>query len=324
VQRVEVRRSAWISYIVLILIAVCASRLDAHEMSMAELELRELSKGEFIWSWGASGKDRPISDDLTPQWPQGCHAEEQSLKCPPQGMVGTLSVTGVGKAYSAAMVHITWLDGRSRVYTITAAQPSVYLYGAVDDTRGGREISVAYTLLGVEHILTGIDHLLFVIGLLFLVGFRRRLVGTITAFTLAHSLTLASCIMGWITLRSGPVEASIALSILLVAGEALRERDTFARRFPSIVAFIFGLVHGLGFAGALKEIGLPPNHIWLALLTFNVGVEIGQLSTVFAAWALSYTLLKMRWFAAARRPALYSIGIVAAYWSWSRIATIIA
>lgn len=302
-------------------LAFCVNSIHAHEMSLAELEVRELSKGEFIWNWGASGKDRPISDDLTPVWPEGCHAEEQSLKCPPKGMVGALSVTGVGKAYSAAMVRITWLDGQSRVYTITSTQPSVQLYGAVDDNRGMREIAYAYVVLGIEHILTGADHLLFVIALLFLVGFRRQLIGTITAFTVAHSITLASSVMGWLTLRSAPVEASIALSIVLVASEALRDRNTLARRLPALVAFIFGLVHGLGFAGALKDIGLPPNHLWLALLTFNVGVEIGQLLTVLLAWLLT----RIRWQrpAKSRQFALYSIGIVAAYWSCVRIMVLV-
>src|SRR5207237_6123057 len=117
------------------------------------------------------------------------------------------------------------------------------------------------------------------------VGFRRRLVGTITAFTLAHSLTLACSVLGLITLRPAPVEACIALSIVLVASEALRERQTLARRLPALVSFLFGLVHGLGFAGALKRIGLPPSHLPLALLTFNVGVEIGQLMMVLVAYA---------------------------------------
>ena len=192
---------------------------------------------------------------------------------------------GVGKRYSAAMVKVVWLDGQSRVYTLTSAQPTVQLYGSADDRRGKGEIAWAYTILGVEHILSGIDHLFFVAGLLFLVGFRRRLIGTITAFTLAHSITLACSVFGWITLRSPPVEASIALSIVLVASEALRERDTLARRMPALVSFLFGLVHGLGFAGALKDIGLPQSHLPLALLTFNVGVEIGQLMMVLLAFA---------------------------------------
>ena len=186
------------------------------------------------------------------------------------------------------------------------------------------EIARAYTVLGIQHILSGVDHLLFVASLLFLVGFRRRLIGTITAFTLAHSLTLACSVFGWITLRPAPVEACIAMSIVLVASEALRDKDTLARRVPALVSFLFGLVHGLGFAGALKSIGLPQSHLPLALLTFNVGVEIGQLMMVLAAHALWRLPIPGRWLARARRPALYAVGVVAAYWSWMRIAAIVS
>jgi hydrogenase/urease accessory protein HupE len=198
----------------------------------------------------------------------------------------------------------------------------VQLYGSADDQRGRGEIARAYTLLGVEHILSGFDHLLFVAGLLFLVGFQRRLVGTITAFTLAHSLTLASSAFGWITLRAPPVEAAIALSILLVASEALRTQDTLARRLPALVSFLFGLVHGLGFAGALKDIGLPQRHLPIALLCFNVGVELGQLMVVLVAFAVVRLPISRRWLGPARRPALYVIGGLAAYWTWARIAAI--
>lgn len=301
-----------------------SARLQAHEMSMAELEMRELSKGEFIWSWGQSGKgSRPIAADLTPIWPQGCIADEQSLRCVEPGLTGSLAIKGVGKAYSAAMVRIAWLDGQTRVYTITSAQRTVMLYGAANDQRGSGEIVQAYTVLGIEHILSGFDHLLFVISLLFLVGFNRQLVLTISAFTLAHSFTLASSALGLLTLRSAPVEASIALSIVLVAAEALRSRDTLARRWPALVSFLFGLVHGLGFAGALKEIGLPENHLAIALLTFNVGVELGQLLTVGLAFGLVKLLGRYQWFARLRLPALYAIGIVASYWSLGRIVAIV-
>lgn len=295
----------------------------AHEMTMAEMQLRETQRGEFLWQWGA-GEKRPIAQDLTPVWPQGCTADATMLRCGDAGLSGTLSVKGVGDRYSAAVIRVFWQDGQTRVYTLTKAQPSVQLYGAADDPRGMGEIASAYTLLGVEHILGGIDHLLFVISLLFLVGFQRRLVWTITAFTAAHSLTLASSALGWLTLRSAPVEASIALSIVLVAGEALHRRETAARRWPAVVAFLFGLVHGLGFAGALQEIGLPENHLLVALLAFNVGVELGQLMTVGVCWCL--WRIAGRWPAAQRLRTglLYVIGSVAAYWSWLRIAAVLA
>jgi hydrogenase/urease accessory protein HupE len=303
--------------------AIWPMAAGAHEMTMAEMEVRETAPGEFFWQWSAQNDKRPIGDDLVPHWPQSCVTSPNRVRCAAGGLKGTLAVDGVGKTYSAALVKVFWLDGQSRVYTITSAQPTVQLYGTADDRRGQREIARAYTLLGVEHILTGFDHLLFVAGLLFLVGFQRRLVGTITAFTLAHSLTLASSAVGWITLRSPPVEAAIALSIVLVAGEALRARDSLARRLPALVSFLFGLVHGLGFAGALKDIGLPQRHLPLALLCFNVGVELGQLMTVVLAFAVMRLPVSRRWLGAARRPALYVIGGLAAYWSWLRVAAIL-
>jgi len=297
-----------------------AAPAHAHEMTMAEMEVRETSPGEFVWQWSAASDKRPMGNDLVPHWPEGCSAGPSALRCGSDGLNGTLTIEGVGKRYSAAMVKVVWLDGESRVYTLTAAQPSAQLYGSADDRRGTAEIARAYVVLGIEHILSGVDHLLFVIALLFLVGFRRRLVGTITAFTLAHSLTLACSVFGWIALRPAPVEAVIAMSIVLVACEALRERETLARRMPALVSFLFGLVHGLGFAGALNSIGLPQSHLPVALLAFNLGVEIGQLMTVLVAYAVVRLPISHRVLGRARTPALYAIGVVAAYWCWVRIA----
>jgi len=222
-------------------------------------------------------------------------------------------------------VKVYWLDGQSRVYALTSAQPEVHLFGSAEDQRGIGELARAYTVLGVEHILTGYDHLTFVLALLLLVGFNKRLLLTITAFTAAHSLTLAISALGLLTLRPPPVEATIALSIMLVAGEALHEGQTLSKRWPAVVAFLFGLVHGLGFAGALKEIGLPQQHLAVALLTFNVGVELGQLLVVAIAFAIYQALSRQPQLGAtrARRPALYAIGSVAAYWSIARIAAML-
>ena len=297
---------------------------SAHEMSMAEMTMHETARGEFVWQWTAGM--RAGSGDLRPAWPAGCDADANILRCGSGGLAGTLSMDGVGKDFSAVLVKLHWLDGGMRVYTITAGQPGVQLYGSADDRRGMGEIASAYALLGVEHILGGFDHLLFVISLLFLVGFQRRLVWTISAFTAAHSITLALSALGWLVLRPLPVEATIALSIMLVAGEALHTRPTLARRWPAMVAFLFGLVHGLGFAGALKEIGLPENHLLVALLTFNVGVELGQLLTVAAAGLLFMLLrrLPVAAHAPSRTVALYGIGALAAYWSIERIAAILA
>jgi len=306
----------------LLVLALVGHAATAHEMSMAEMELRETRPGEFLWQWTASGS-RPASDELSVVWPEACQADATVVRCGEAGLRGELLIERVGERYSAALVKVFWLDGQSRVYTLTASQPKVRLYGSADDRRGMGEIARAYLVLGVEHILGGFDHLLFVFGLLFLVGFQRRLVWTITAFTLAHSLTLASAALGWLTLRSPPVEATIALSIVLVCVEALHQRDTLARRLPAVVAFLFGLVHGLGFAGALREIGLPQKHLATALLTFNLGVELGQLLTVGLAWLAWSGLQRWPLVARARVPLLYGMGSVAAYWSWLRIAAMV-
>ncbi len=311
----------WLYALLAALLLAGAAR--AHELSMAELSVRELAHGEFVVQWGAGEKSQP-ADSLRPQWPAHCRAEGNALHCGEQGLKGVLAMDGVGERFSAVVVKVDWLQGGVRAYTLTKNQAGVPLFGSADDRRGFGEVAASYGVLGVEHILSGFDHLLFVLGLLFLVGFQRRLVWTITAFTAAHSLTLALSALGWLTLRPPPVEAVIALSIMLVAGEALHTRQTLSRRWPALVAFGFGLVHGLGFAGALKEIGLPENHLAAALLTFNLGVEAGQLLVVALA-ALAWRAVQ-RWPQAAvmRAPALYAIGALAAFWTFERLAAIVA
>ena len=296
----------------------------AHEMTMAEMDVRETAPGDFLWQWTATNDKRPDTSQLQLHWPTGCTAEGALVHCGAHGLKGLLELEGTGGNYSAVLVRISWLGGQSHVYTLAAGQPHVMLYGAAEDRRDGWEIARTYTTLGVEHILTGYDHLLFVFGLLFLVGFQRRLVWTITAFTAAHSVTLASAALGILTLRSPPVEASIALSIVLVVAEAVNRRETLARRWPAVVAFLFGLVHGLGFAGALKDVGLPQNYLPTALFTFNLGVELGQLLTVGLAWLLWVALKRWPSFERSRTPVLYAMGSVAAYWSCLRIAAIVS
>jgi len=309
--------------LMLMLLALVSGAVSAHELTMAEMEVRETAPGEFLWQWTASG-EKAAAVELMPVWPESCTAEMNMLRCGDKGLFGTLGVDGVGQRYSAAIVKVFWLDGQARVFTLTAGQPEVRLYGSADDRRGMGEIAHAYLVLGVEHILAGFDHLLFVLSLLFLVGFNKRLVYTISAFTLAHSLTLALSALGWLTLRSPPVEATIALSIMLVAVEALNKEKTLSRQWPALVAFLFGLVHGLGFAGALASIGLPQKHLFVALLTFNVGVEIGQLLVVALAYGVYRAFAARPQFLAARVPALYAIGGIAAYWSIGRVVSILA
>ena len=304
-----------------LLVAFMAAPVVAHEISMAEMELRQASPTEFLWQWTAGSRGDAT---LEPHWPESCREDDGVLRCGAEGLTGRLGMDGVGQRHSAVLVKVHWLDGPMRVYTLTAGQPSVQLYGSADDPRGMGEVASAYSLLGVEHILGGHDHLLFVVSLLFLVGFQRRLVWTITAFTVAHSVTLALSTLGWVVLRSPPVEATIALSILLVAGEALNKAPTLSRRWPAVVAFLFGLIHGLGFAGALSAIGLPEKHLALALLTFNLGVEAGQLLVIAAAWLLVRAVKRWEGLQPARAPALYAIGGLAAYWTIGRVVAIFA
>jgi hydrogenase/urease accessory protein HupE len=186
-------------------------------------------------------------------------------------------------------------------------------------------VAATYLRLGIEHILEGVDHLLFVLALVLLVRDAKRLVATVTAFTVAHSLTLAAATLGFVHVRQGPVEAVIALSIVFVAGEIVhqaRGRPGLGSNRPWLVAFVFGLLHGLGFAGALREVGLPEHSIPLALLFFNLGVELGQL--LFIACILPLASLQRRavrrWPEQAALAPAYCIGSVAAWWTLERVA----
>lgn len=306
------------------ILAAGAAGVSAHEMTMADLSLREVAPKEFVWGWGVPGKNTPISQDLTPVWPEGCVGDAKTVRCGERGLAGTLSVKGIGNKYSAVILRIDWRDAQQSTHTLSKNRPDVRLFGGARDERDFVEVAQTYGLLGLEHILSGIDHLLFVLSLLFLVGFRRRLIGTVTSFTAAHSLTLAASALGALTLRPPPVEAAIALSIVLVSAEALSNRDTLTRRWPEIVAFFFGLVHGLGFAGALKEIGLPEHHAPVALLTFNLGVEAGQLLVIALAWALVLATRQFKGTATVRKTALYTIGSVSVFWTFSRLMAIAA
>ena len=181
-----------------------------------------------------------------------------------------------------------------------------------------QQVASAYGLLGVEHILSGIDHLMFVVALAMLIGFKRQLVIGITGFTAAHSLTFALAALGLMRLPSAPIEAWIALSIVVVCAEALRPRDSMTRRFPFVVPFVIGLIHGLGFAGALSEVGLPVGYRAAALLSFNLGVEAGQLAVVGLALLAWWIGRRQPALLHARTPALYAIGALASWWSIDR------
>jgi hydrogenase/urease accessory protein HupE len=204
---------------------------------------------------------------------------------------------------------------------VSGRSPNLTVYG-IPASAGWRflePIAIDYTRLGVEHILTGFDHLMFVLAITILVRRRRALIGAITAFTIAHSLTLAATVLGWLWLPSAAVETTIALSIVLACAECLRPADSLARRAPWLVTFVFGLLHGMGFASALLETGLPETHVPSALLFFNVGVELGQLAAILVFLAAGSLVARIE-----KRPAwstrafVYAMGITAAYWSLER------
>ncbi|MBU6190019.1 MAG: HupE/UreJ family protein [Betaproteobacteria bacterium] len=182
-----------------------------------------------------------------------------------------------------------------------------------------QQVASTYGLLGVEHILSGIDHLMFVVALTVLIGFQRQLVIGITGFTAAHSLTLALAALGLMRLPSAPIEAWIALSIVVVCAEALRPRDSMTRRFPFVVPFVIGLIHGLGFAGALSEVGLPVGYRAAALLSFNLGVEAGQLFVIGCVGLIVRLGAQFAWADRARAMVLSAFGSVAAYWTIERV-----
>ncbi len=242
------------------------------------------------------------------------------------GLTGsTIHISGLSATTTDVLARLERLDGTTQVTRLTPTSASF----VIEATPRPMQVAATYLKLGVEHILGGIDHLLFVLALLILVKGMRRLVWTVTAFTIAHSLTLAAATLGFVHVPGPPVEAAIALSIVFVAAEIIRNRQGEAgltERYPWVVAFTFGLLHGLGFASALNQIGLPQSAIPVALLFFNVGVEIGQLlfiATVFIVIALVRQVnrrVPVTGSAWAWRVPPYAIGSVAAFWVIQRIA----
>lgn len=251
------------------------------------------------------------------------------LDCGTRGLDGSeVSIAGLMAVQVDVMVRVRWPGGSLDEYVLRGAHNSVALVqpGGGATGRGARVLDVmrVYTVLGVEHILLGIDHLLFVLALLLLVGGGWRLLGTITGFTLGHSVTLALAASGHLSLPGPPVEALIALSIALLAGESLHARghdESSAQRFPWAVAAAFGLLHGLGFAGALAELGLPSDRLPSALFAFNLGVELGQLA--FVAVVLLVTQIGRALPATAQRGVFVAtatgIGLTSGYWFAERV-----
>ena len=325
------------SLILHILTAFCAvvaslTGAAAHEVRPAYLDIREETPGVFsvllktpmqgdarlALSASFSGKvegvtpvvSRPTGSAMVQTWQ--IRAAE-----PLTGQ--TVSIEGLQATMTDALVRVEFLDGHAWLEKLTPDAPEATIPAA----QSSLEVAWAYLASGIEHILYGFDHLLFVASLMLIVRDWRMLVKTITAFTVAHSITLTFATMGWASLPSAPVETMIALSIVLVGAEAVRlERGetSLTTTWPWIVAFVFGLLHGFGFAGALVEVGLPRGDIPLALVSFNLGVEIGQL--MFIAAILVVVAAIKQFFAIPRQAviaAAYGIGTVAAFWSVERL-----
>jgi hydrogenase/urease accessory protein HupE len=298
----------------------------AHPIDAASLTLQEVAPGRFTvhFQTGAGTLARKVGASPA-VFPASCRLEGASLDCGPSGLVGTIAFPWLEGTMTRLMVEIEWRDGARLLRIATAGARTLTVYGGAGGVGSLRPVVVDYTRLGVEHILTGFDHLLFVVALTLLVRRRRALLMTITAFTVAHSLTLAATVLGLVSVPTAPVEAAIALSIVLVCAECLRPGDSFTRRAPWLVAFAFGLLHGMGFASALMEIGLPEKHIPAALVCFNLGVELGQLAVIAAVLAVRALAARLR---LARpgltRAALYAMGATAAFWSIDRVAAVFA
>lgn len=323
----------WIAIVFAGIALVLAVSSHAHEVRPAYLELSEDRPGEFmvLWKTPRVGEMRlaldpvfsgPV-DALTPVAVRATQeAVVQTWRLRANDLRGqTLRIAGLDDTLTDVLVRIAFADGSAWVKSLTPRQPDASI--PVRPTAWGT--AGTYLALGIKHILTGVDHLLFVLALLMLTTGTWRLLKTVTAFTVAHSVTLGLATLGIVHMPPKPVEAVIALSIVFVATEILRAHQGtvgLGKRMPWVVAFTFGLLHGFGFAGALSEVGLPEGQIPMALLFFNLGVEGGQV--LFIAGVLAVVALARhapiawpRWIALVPP---YAIGSMAMFWVIQRVA----
>ena len=320
------------------LLVFAARPVSAHETRPGYLELRERAPGryEVLWKQPAIGEMRLRLD---PVFPETCKmAAPGSLEQLPGALVTrlTLACDGglAGKAIAIAGLEATMTDvllrihhanGGEETHLLRPTSTSVTIGGAA----GKGERAIAYLRLGIQHILLGVDHLLFVLGLLLIVQDRWMLIKTVSSFTVAHSITLAIATLGYARAPAPPLNAAIALSILFLGPEIVRvERGetSLTIRHPWVVAFAFGLLHGFGFASGLTAMGLPKAEIPLALLLFNVGVEIGQIFFVLLVLLLtrSFRVLEVRWPRLIEKLPGYTVGSLGAYWTIQRVAILLA
>jgi hydrogenase/urease accessory protein HupE len=310
----------------------------ADEFRPAYLQLRQVDATGYEVLWKVPALDETTTLSVVPIFPASARAltpvhssyaagtAVQRWRVEVDGGLADKAIefSNLSAARIDVLVRLERADGSVQLGRVLPLDPRF----VVTASPGAFEVVQTYTVLGIEHILTGFDHLLFVLALVILVKGVQRLIATVTAFTVAHSLTLVAATLGWVHVPGPPVEAAIALSIIFVAAEIVHSRqgmNGLTERFPWIVAFTFGLLHGFGFASALSQVGLPQTAIPLALLFFNVGVEIGQLlfiAFVFAVIALARQVLRrfaMPQPAWTWRVPPYAIGSVAAFWAIQRI-----
>jgi hydrogenase/urease accessory protein HupE len=323
--------------VALILTAIVPGRAD--EFKPGYLQLTQLDRETYDVLWKVPAIDESTTLKAKPQFPDGTEALTEVRSTfsrgvtvqrwrirVPDGLDGkAILFSQLSETRIDVLARLVRLDGTVQLERILPVHPSF-----VGRPSPGRlEVVRTYTILGIEHILSGIDHLLFVLALVLLVQGTRRLLATITAFTVAHSLTLAGATLGWVQVPGPPIEASIALSIVFVASEIVHTRQgrySVTQHYPWVVAFAFGLLHGFGFAGALAQVGLPQSAIPIALLFFNVGVGVGQLlfvGAVLAAIAAGSRVrdrLRLSQSAWIGRIAPYAIGALASLWLVERIA----
>jgi hydrogenase/urease accessory protein HupE len=304
----------------------------AHEVRPGFLELVETGAGSysFLWKKPTGGE---VEIQIAPVVPKECRlvipGRQQlstgavivrgTLECP-DGIAGkTIAIAGLESTITDVLVRVQHADGRLESHLLRPTGASVTLGAATTLVQR----SFDYVRLGIQHILLGVDHLLFVLGLMLIVSNRWMLVKTITAFTVAHSITLAIATLGYASAPLLPLNAAIALSILFLGPEIVRKwrgETSFTIRHPWVVAFAFGLLHGFGFASGLTAMGLPKAEIPLALLLFNVGVEIGQLAFVLLVILLerAFRVLEVGWPVVVARLPGYAIGTLGAYWTIQR------
>jgi hydrogenase/urease accessory protein HupE len=316
-----------------------ASVARAHPLAPALLQIDEHEDGTADVAW-KTPLMRVRGSHAEPELPANCRQLEKPvategtdsvtfrwrIDCGADGLAGhTIAVRGLETSKTDALVRVSLADGRLVRGVVRAFSPTL----EIPLSERPPSVFGGYLQLGFDHILEGVDHLLFVFGLLLLATSTRLLVETITAFTVGHSVTLTLAAFGLADVPQAPVEVLIAASIFVLAielahGRENPEQQSLLRRYPWLMAFLFGLLHGLGFAGALRAIGLPEGDLPLALLSFNIGIELGQLTFVAAVLAAGYLLRRVL----ARRPAwsewvpIYAMGCLSAYWVLARLEVV--